>query len=152
MRKASSRQQVLTDQDRFADLTLLKQSDTKFPESPAKAKLEVFKNIYQDQDFEVTFECPEFTSLCPVTGQPDFGSITIVYQPKKHCIESKSLKLYLFSFRNYHAFHEETVNTVLEAVTSACKPQWAEVTGVFRPRGGVSIQVKARSGKKKIAS
>ena len=93
-----------------------------------------------------TFDCPEYTSLCPVTGQPDFGHIILRYVPDKLCIESKSLKLYLYSFRNTNTFHEESVNTILDAVVKTCAPRKAEVIGRFRPRGGIAINVKATYG------
>jgi 7-cyano-7-deazaguanine reductase len=128
---------------RFGGLTLLQASEAKYPNSPAEAKLEAFKNLYSNRDYEIKFDCPEFTSLCPVTGQPDFGYITVTYVPDKLCIESKSLKLYLFSFRNHNTFHEEAVNIILDAVVEACSPRKAEVRGEFRPRGGIAISVKA---------
>lgn len=134
---------ITKSKDRFSSLTLLKKSGTKQPASPSEAKLEIFANIYSHRDYEITFSCPEFTSLCPVTGQPDFGEITITYVPDKSCIESKSLKLYLFSFRNHNTFHEEAVNTILDAVVEICSPRMAAVTGIFRPRGGISLTVKA---------
>lgn len=136
------------DKKRFSDLTLLKSSENCYPKSPDKAKLETFENLFPNRDYLITFDCPEFTSLCPVTGQPDFGAITLRYVPDKICVESKSLKLYLFSFRNHNSFHEEVVNTILDAVISACKPRQAEVIGVFRPRGGIVIHVKATHGEK----
>lgn len=136
------------DEKRFSDLTLLKSSGTRYPDNPKNAQLETFKNLFTNRDYLITFDCPEFTALCPVTGQPDFGVITLRYVPDKVCIESKSLKLYLFSFRNHNSFHEEVVNTILDAVVSACKPRQAEVLGVFRPRGGIAIQVKATHGEK----
>ena len=129
--------------NRFGKLTLLSKSETRFPESPDDAFLETFENIYKQRDYEITFHCPEFTSLCPVTGQPDFGDITIKYIPDELCIESKSLKLYLFSFRNHNAFHEEVVNRILDEIVSESSPRQAEVTGVFRPRGGIALTVKA---------
>jgi 7-cyano-7-deazaguanine reductase len=134
--------------ERFADLTLLHGSEKKYPDSPEKAKLETFENIYQDRDYIITFDCPEYTSLCPVTNQPDFGHIIIRYVPDKKCIESKSLKLFLFSFRNHNTFHEESVNSILNAVVEACSPRKAEVVGKFRPRGGIAINVKAVYGEK----
>ena len=133
---------------RFADLTLLSASEKKYPTSPDQAKLEVFDNIYHDRDYIITFDCPEYTSLCPVTGQPDFGHIIVRYVPDKKCIESKSLKLYHYSFRNANTFHEEAVNTILDAVVKACSPRRAEVIGRFRPRGGIAINVKATYGDK----
>ena len=133
---------------RFDRLTLLAASERRYPKSPDEAKLECFDNLYSGRDYVIEFDCPEFTSLCPVTGQPDFGHIVLRYVPDKLCIESKSLKLYLYSFRNYPTFHEEVVNTVLDAVVSACSPRRAEVIGRFRPRGGISINVKAAMGGK----
>lgn len=139
---------IKNDEKRFADLTLLKSSENCYPKTPCEAKLETFKNLFPNRDYLITFDCPEFTALCPVTGQPDFGAITLRYVPDKMCIESKSLKLYLFAFRNHNSFHEEVVNIILDAVVAACKPRQAEVCGVFRPRGGIAIQVKATYGGK----
>ena len=136
------------DKKRFDKLTLLAASERKYPKSPDEAKLECFDNLFAKRDYVIEFDCPEFTSLCPVTGQPDFGHITLRYVPDKLCIESKSLKLYLFSFRNHPSFHEEVVNTVLDAVVAACAPRRAEVVGKFRPRGGIAINVKATMGGK----
>lgn len=143
MGKKTCEKSLLKDKSRFSKLSLLKSSVTKLPDTPENARLEVFKNLFQRRDYEITFGCPEFTSLCPVTGQPDFGEITLKYIPDKLCVESKSLKLYLFSFRNCDIFHEEAVNTILDAVVKACSPRKAEVTGNFRPRGGISINVRA---------
>lgn len=134
--------------ERFRDLTLLSASERNYPASPAEARLEAFDNVYADRDYVIEFDCPEYTSLCPVTGQPDFGHIIVRYVPDKKCIESKSLKLYLYSFRNTNTFHEESVNTILDAVVSACSPRRAEVIGRFRPRGGIAINVKATYGEK----
>lgn len=139
---------VKDDKNRFASLTLLKSSENHYPEQPEDAQLETFENLFPNRDYLITFDCPEFTALCPVTGQPDFGAITLRYVPDKTCIESKSLKLYLFAFRNHNSFHEEVVNTILDAVVHTCKPRQAEVIGVFRPRGGIAIQVKATHGEK----
>lgn len=86
--------------ERFRDLTLLSVSERNYPNSPDAARLEAFENVYADRDYVIEFDCPEYTSLCPVTGQPDFGHIIVRYVPDKKCIESKSLKLYLYSFRN----------------------------------------------------
>ena len=129
--------------ERFSSLSLLKKSENNYPDTPASAKLEVFKNIYADRDYEILFDCPEFTSLCPVTGQPDFGHITVRYIPDILCIESKSLKLHMFAHRNCNTFHEEAVNSILDAVVEACSPRFAEVIGKFMPRGGIAINVKA---------
>ena len=129
-------------------LTLLSRSHTEYPDTPDKAKLETFVNAYPQRDYEILFDCPEFTSLCPVTGQPDFGHIRIRYVADKHCIESKSLKLYLYSFRNHHTFHEEAVNRILSDLVKACKPRWMEVNGEFRPRGGIALTITAAEGVK----
>ena len=136
------------DTTRFEDLTLLKHSEHNYPKSPDEAHLESFKNKFPDRDYVITFDCPEYTSLCPVTSQPDFGHIIIRYIPDKKCIESKSLKLFLFSFRNDNTFHEEAVNRILDAVVEACSPRHAVVEGHFRPRGGIAINVKASYDKK----
>ena len=129
-------------------LTLLSRSHTEYPDTPDKAKLESFVNAYPQRDYEILCDCPEFTSLCPVTGQPDFGHIRIRYVADKLCIESKSLKLYLYSFRNHHTFHEEAVNRILTDLVKACKPRWMEVNGEFRPRGGIALTITATEGKK----
>ena len=124
-------------------LTLLKKSSTKVPRSPASAQIESFANKHHKRDYIIKFDAPEFTTLCPVTGQPDFGHIVIEYVPDKLRMESKSLKLYLYSFRNYQCFHEESVNRILEDVSKAIEPRWITVSGKFRPRGGISIEVEA---------
>ncbi len=126
-----------------ADLTLLGQSKTDYPTSPDEAKLEAFENRYADRDYWIEFDCPEFTALCPMTNQPDFGHITIRYIPDKLCVESKSLKLYLFSFRNHGTFHEEVVNRILDDVVKLTTPRKAIVKGVFNPRGGIAITAEA---------
>jgi 7-cyano-7-deazaguanine reductase len=133
---------------RLDNLSLLKASETRYAESPEYSQLETFGNVYADRDYIVTFDCQEFTALCPVTGQPDFGIITIRYIPDKSCVESKSLKLYLYSFRNHNTFHEEAVNMILDELVAKCSPRKAEVIGVFRPRGGIAIHVKATFGGK----
>ena len=132
--------------ERFSELTLLTAGSTKYPTAPGEAKLETFDNLYADRDYIIEFDCPEYTSLCPVTGQPDFGHIIIRYVADKKCIESKSLKLFLYSFRNSNTFHEEAVNHILDAIVEACAPRKAEVVGRFRPRGGIAINVKATYG------
>ena len=134
---------------KYKNLTILKSGATKYPESPDEAELETFDNKYPDREYWITFDCPEFTARCPITNQPDFGKITIHYVPDKKCIESKSLKLYLFSFRNHNTFHEEVVNRILDDLVAACHPRKAFVFGDFNPRGGISIRVKARYEKKK---
>ena len=101
--------------------------------------LETFENSHPDNDYWVRFNCPEFTSICPITSQPDFASIYIIYMPDKRMVESKSLKLYLFSFRNHGAFHEDCVNIVMKDLVALMKPKYIEVWGEFTPRGGISI-------------
>ena len=137
---------VEKNKERFSSLTLLAASERNYPQSPDEARLETFQNLYADRDYVIEFDCPEYTSLCPVTGQPDFGHITVRYIPDKLCIESKSLKLYLYSFRNANIFHEESVNSLLDAIVKTCSPRKAEVIGKFRPRGGIAINVKATYG------
>jgi len=104
-----------------------------------KSVLESFDNKHIDRDYWVKFNCPEFTSLCPITGQPDFASIYISFIPDKKMLESKSLKLYLFSFRNHGAFHEDCVNIILNDLVELLQPRYIEVVGKFLPRGGISI-------------
>jgi 7-cyano-7-deazaguanine reductase len=114
-----------------------KESDLHFDYD--KSVLECFDNKHPDRDYWVKFNCPEFTSLCPITGQPDFASIYISYIPNKKMLESKSLKLYLFSFRNHGAFHEDCVNIILNDLVELLQPRYIEVVGKFLPRGGISI-------------
>lgn len=125
------------------NLTILGQSKTDYPTSPDDAKLEAFENRYADRDYWIEFDCPEFTALCPMTNQPDFGHITIRYIADKLCVESKSLKLYLFSFRNHGTFHEEAVNRILDDIVKLLSPRKAIVKGVFNPRGGIAITTEA---------
>jgi len=127
----------------FRGLTLLGRSRQPYPATPATARLEVFPNPEPKRDYVIRFDCPEFTSICPVTGQPDFGHIVLEYVPEKFCVESKSLKLHLFSYRNHGAFAETIVNEILDAVVRACQPRRATVTGDFSPRGGIAIRVTA---------
>ena len=101
--------------------------------------LETFDNLHPDNDYWVQFNCPEFTSLCPITGQPDFAEIKIMYMPDKKMVESKSLKLYLFSFRNHGDFHEDCVNIIMKDLIKLMDPKYIEVLGLFVPRGGISI-------------
>jgi len=101
--------------------------------------LETFVNKHRGGDYWVTFTCPEFTSLCPVTGQPDFATITIQYIPDVKMVESKSLKLYLFGFRNRGDFHEDCVNVIMKDLCRLMEPKYIEVLGRFTPRGGISI-------------
>jgi 7-cyano-7-deazaguanine reductase len=107
------------------------------------ASLETFPNQFPDRDYEIEITCPEFTAVCPKTGQPDFGTITINYVPDAAVIELKSLKLYLFEFRNRGIFYEHAINTILDDLVAACRPRRMRVTGQFTPRGGISSRVTA---------
>ncbi len=109
--------------------------------------LETFQNLHTQNDYWVRFNCPEFTSLCPITGQPDFAEIRISYIPDQRMVESKSLKLYLFSFRDEGAFHEDCVNTIMKDLVKLMDPKYLEVTGFFTPRGGISIYPFANYGR-----
>lgn len=108
--------------------------------------LDAFANKYPDRDYWVTFTCPEFTTLCPKTGQPDFATLTIRYIPAKKLVESKSLKLYLFGFRNHGDFHEDVVNVIYDDLVKLLKPKYMEVVGKFVPRGGISIDPFVNGG------
>lgn len=127
-------------------LTLLGKK-TEYKDNYAPEVLEVFTNKHQDNDYWVTFNCPEFTSLCPITGQPDFATIHINYIPDIDMVESKSLKLYLFSFRNHGAFHEDCINIIMKDLVLLMNPRYIEVIGVFTPRGGISIYPFANYGR-----
>lgn len=109
--------------------------------------LETFQNKHPENDYWVQFNCPEFTTLCPITGQPDFAEIKIMYLPAERMVESKSLKLYLFSFRNHGDFHEDCVNIIMKDLVKLMEPKYIEVVGVFTPRGGISIYPYANYGK-----
>ena len=109
--------------------------------------LETFLNKHPNNDYFVKFNCPEFTSLCPITGQPDFASITISYVPGEQMVESKSLKLYLFSFRNHGDFHEDCMNIIMKDLIALMHPKYIEVWGKFTPRGGISIDPYCNYGK-----
>lgn len=109
--------------------------------------LEAFENKHPDNDYWVRFNCPEFTSLCPITGQPDFAEIRISYLPDRRMVESKSLKLYLFSYRNHGDFHEDCVNKIMKDLIALMDPKYIEVTGIFTPRGGISIYPYANYGR-----
>jgi 7-cyano-7-deazaguanine reductase len=113
-----------------------------------KSVLEVFHNKHSGRNYWVKFNCPEFTSLCPVTGQPDFATLYINYIPGEKLVESKSLKLYLFSFRNHGAFHEDCVNIIMNDLIELMDPDYIEVWGKFYPRGGLSIDPYCNHGKK----
>jgi len=119
---------------------------TKAPSTYDPSVLEAFGNRMADRDYWVTFTCPEFTTLCPKTGQPDFATITIRYIPAKRLVESKSLKLYLFGFRNHGDFHEDVVNIIYNDLTALLKPKYMEVVGKFAARGGISIDPFVNGG------
>ena len=121
------------------DITLLGASHTTYPTDYAPEVLETFDNKHPENEYLVTFNCPEFTSLCPKTGQPDFAKIIINYIPRVKMVESKSLKLYLFSFRNHGDFHEDCVNIIMKDLVKLMDPKYIEVIGLFSPRGGISI-------------
>ena len=125
--------------EEMQDVTLLGNQKTKYPMDYAPELLEVFENKHPDRDYFVKFNCPEFTSLCPITGQPDFATITISYVPDHRMVESKSLKLYLFSFRNHGDFHDDCVNIIMEDLIRLMDPRYIEVWCKFTPRGGISI-------------
>ena len=120
---------------------------TEYKVNYAPEVLESFENRHQDHDYWVRFNCPEFTSLCPITGQPDFAEIRIGYIPDVKMVESKSLKLYLFSFRDHGAFHEDCVNIILKDLIKLMDPKYIEVTGFFTPRGGISIHPYTNYGR-----
>ena len=115
---------------------------------PAKQKpkstLETFKNQYPNRDYTITINCPEFTSVCPQTGLPDFGAIIIEYIPGKYCIELKSLKYYLLEYRNKGIFYEHCVNKILDDLAKVLRPKQMTVIGNFTPRGGINTQVIAK--------
>lgn len=113
------------------------------PKSPDGATLETFPNRHPDRDYTIRFDCPEFTSLCPITGQPDFGRLVIEYVPDRRCLESKSLKLYLGSFRNEGSFAEAITNRIRDDLVAALAPRRLTVTADFTPRGGIGIRVVA---------
>ena len=106
-----------------------------------KPKIELFDNPRIERDYQIVIRCPEFTSVCPKTGQPDFGEIIIEYCPDKHCIELKSLKCYMQSYRNKGIFYESLTNEILDDLSTECKPRWMKVTSRFTPRGGITTEV-----------
>ena len=120
---------------------------TEYRSTYAPEVLEAFENKHPENDYWVRFNCPEFTSLCPITGQPDFAEIRINYMPGEKMVESKSLKLYLFSFRNHGDFHEDCINKIMKDLIALMNPKYIEVTGIFTPRGGISIWPFANWGR-----
>ncbi len=121
-------------------------TQTTLPESPEKAVLEAIDNPHPNVDYLVRFTCPEFTSICPVTSQPDFAHIVIDYVPKKKIVESKSLKLFMGSFRNHGAFHEDCTVLIAKRIIAAIEPIWLRIGGYWYPRGGIPIDVFFQSG------
>ncbi len=133
----------MTDISTAADLSLLGRSEHRLPASPDEATLETFPNRTPGRNYTIHLDCPEFSSICPVTGQPDTAHLEIRYIPDERCIETKSLKFYLASFRNHRSFNEEIVNRVLSDVVKACAPRQAVVRGKFAPRGGIQLTCEA---------
>jgi len=131
----------------FDGLSLLGNQGTKYKTQYDPCILEAFDNKHPGNDYFVKFNCPEFTSLCPMTGQPDFATIYISYIPGQKMVESKSLKLYLFSFRNHGDFHEDCVNIIMKDLIKLMDPKYIEVWGKFTPRGGISIDPYCNYGK-----
>ncbi|MFC1760885.1 preQ(1) synthase [Planctomycetota bacterium] len=105
--------------------------------------IDLFDNPNPQRDYTITIRCPEFTSVCPKTGQPDFGEITVTYCPDQTCIELKSVKFYMQSFRNQGIFYEALTNKILDDLVAACQPRWMRITASFTPRGGISTDVVA---------
>ncbi|OCG07766.1 NADPH-dependent 7-cyano-7-deazaguanine reductase QueF [Gilliamella sp. wkB178] len=131
----------------MSNITLLGDQSVRYPSTYAPEILETFANKHPDNDYFVKFNCPEFTSLCPITGQPDFATIYIAYVPNIKMVESKSLKLYLFSFRNHGDYHEDCINIIMQDLIKLMDPKYIEVWGKFTPRGGISIDPYANYGK-----
>ncbi|MBP3767006.1 MAG: NADPH-dependent 7-cyano-7-deazaguanine reductase QueF [Prevotella sp.] len=132
--------------DRKKENLKLLGNDTHYLDQYAPEVLETFENMNKENDYWVQFNCPEFTTLCPITGQPDFAEIKIAYIPNERMVESKSLKLYLFSFRNHGDFHEDSVNVIMKDLIRLMQPKYIEVLGLFVPRGGISIYPYANYG------
>ena len=124
-------------------LKLLGRSETHYPTKPSADILETFPNRYPQRDYWIRFDCEDFTSLCPITGQPDFARLRIEYVPDARCVETKSLKFYLASFRNTASFNEEISNRIMEDLVTACEPRQILVHGEFAARGGISVTVDA---------
>ncbi len=133
-------------QDELTGVSLLGNKRVEYPTRYCPEILEAFDNKHPENEYLVTFMCPEFTSLCPMTGQPDFAKIIINYIPRVKMVESKSLKLYLFGFRNHGDFHEDCVNIIMKDLVRLMNPRYLEVIGLFTPRGGISIYPFANYG------
>ena len=117
-----------------------------------KSQLELFDNPSPNRDYNITINCPEFTSVCPKTGQPDFGEIIIEYCPDKLCIELKSFKFYMQSYRNKGIFYEALTNEILDVLVGSCKPRWMKITSKFTARGGISTQITAEYEKSELGN
>jgi 7-cyano-7-deazaguanine reductase len=128
---------------RARQLTLLGRTEAKLPASPSEARLETFLNPEPRRNYRIHFETGDFTSVCPVTGQPDFARIDIDYVPDRLCVESKSLKFYLASYRNERAFNEAVTNRILDDFVKACAPREAIVNAQFSARGGIALIIRA---------
>lgn len=115
---------------------------------PSRDTLETFENPFPDRNYVMETIAPEFTSLCPKTGQPDYGTLTITYIPDKLCFELKSLKMYLQEFRNYGAFYERVTNTILDDLVAVTNPRWLKLEAAFTPRGGIRSNVIVEHGKR----
>jgi 7-cyano-7-deazaguanine reductase len=135
---------------RANQLTLLGRSEARIPISPSEARLETFPNPAPNRNYRIHFETDDFTSVCPVTGQPDFARIDIDYVPDRICIESKSLKFYLASYRNERAFNEAVTNRILDDFLKACAPREAIITAQFSARGGIALTVRAEYPDRKV--
>lgn len=133
--------------EEMQDVTLLGNQNNKYAFDYDPSVLETFENKHQGRDYFVKFNCPEFTSLCPITEQPDFATVYISYIPDVKMVESKALKLYLFSFRNHGDFHEDCMNIILNDLIELMDPNYIEVWGKFMPRGGISIDPYTNYGK-----
>ena len=122
------------------------------PQTPKEATLETFENQYQNRNYLIQFDSQDFTSLCPVTGQPDFAEISIQYIPDQHCVETKSLKYYLHSYRNFRGFNEKIINSILDDLVAACQPRWIQVKGKFAARGGITLTTTVEHPSIKVPS
>lgn len=138
----------MRNKEELDNLSLLGEHRVAYPTDYAPQMLETFENKHPENEYVVTLNCPEFTTLCPKTGQPDFAKLVISYIPGKKMVESKSLKLYLFSFRNHGDFHEDCLNIIMKDLVKLMEPKYIEVTGIFSPRGGISIYPFANYGDK----
>ena len=136
----------MRNEEELKGVTHLGSQATRYPDDYEPQLLETFENKHPENEYVVTLDCPEFTTLCPKTGQPDFGHIVISYIPRHRMVESKSLKLYLFSFRNHGDFHEDVVNIIMKDLWKLMDPKYIEVKGYFMPRGGISIHPFANMG------